>query len=173
MRNIYNPQCTSTCIPTTYGNALPTIGVNGNALELLGQCTEQTGISASGLSLYGLNANRTNDLNNVLALGQKSGVQLVQAAAGSLNSAMNIAKIIDQSANFTVNLGSRFWRGGLCSVAGSECCRRAKASGSGRLWKAAGPRGLRKTECRSQHADVARIPVRTPNRLSPAFANSI
>jgi uncharacterized protein (DUF1501 family) len=99
---IYNPQCTSLSIPTTYGNALPTIGVNGNSLELLGQCTEQTGISASGLSLYGLNANRTNDLTNVLALGQKSGVQLVQAAAGSLNSAMNIAKIIDQSANTPV-----------------------------------------------------------------------
>ncbi len=81
----------------SFGNQLPTIGVNGNSLQLLGHCTQQTGITAGQFGLAGLNDNRKKDLTNMLSLS--SGVTLVQAAEDSLKSAMQIAAIIDQTAN--------------------------------------------------------------------------
>jgi uncharacterized protein (DUF1501 family) len=97
---IYVPGCNASSSPQSFGNQLPTIGVNGNALELLGHCSEQAGISTGTLTLLGLDANRKQDLTNMLSLS--SGVTLVQAAAGSFKSALDIAKLIDQAANTPV-----------------------------------------------------------------------
>jgi uncharacterized protein (DUF1501 family) len=97
---IYAPGCTANSTPMSFGNQLPTIGVNGNAQLLLGHCTQQTGITSGSFGLVGLNDKRKNDLTNVLSLA--SGVTLVQAAADSFKSAMQIAAIIDQSANTPV-----------------------------------------------------------------------
>jgi uncharacterized protein (DUF1501 family) len=97
---IYVPGCTNTSQPQSFGNQLPTIGVNGNALELLGNCTEQTGITSGSIGLAGLDTNGKQDLTNMLSLS--SGVTLVQAASASFKSAMQIAAIIDQTANTPV-----------------------------------------------------------------------
>ena len=97
---IYAPGCTSQSTPTSFGNQLPTIGVNGNALGLQGYCTQQTGITSGSFGLVGLSDVRKNDLTNMLSLS--SGVTLVQAAETSLKSAMSIASIIDQSSNTPV-----------------------------------------------------------------------
>lgn len=98
---IYAPGCSNQSTPTTFGNQLPTIGVNGNALNLQGYCTEQTGITSGSFGLTsGLSAARKADLTNMLSLS--SGVTLMQAMQDSLKSAMNIATIIDQTSNTPV-----------------------------------------------------------------------
>jgi len=97
---IYAPGCNNQSSPTSFGNQLPTIGVNGNALELQGYCTEQTGIYSGSFGLGNLSDARKNDLTNMLSLS--SGVTLMQAAQNSLKSAMSIVNIIDQSANTPV-----------------------------------------------------------------------
>ena len=98
---IYVPGCNASSQPVSFGNQLPTIGVNGNALQLLGRCTQQTGITSSSLGLVsGLNDNRKKDLTNMLSLS--SGVTLVQAASDSFKAAMDIAAIISQASNTPV-----------------------------------------------------------------------
>jgi uncharacterized protein (DUF1501 family) len=97
---IYSPGCTVQSAPTTFGNQLPTIGVDGDALGLQGYCTEQTGIMSGSFGLTNLNTARLNDLTNMLSLS--SGVTLVQATQSSLKSAMSVANIINQSANTPV-----------------------------------------------------------------------
>jgi len=47
---IYVPGCSASSSPVSFGNQLPTIGVNGNSLELLGHCTAQAGISTGNLA---------------------------------------------------------------------------------------------------------------------------
>lgn len=97
---IYVPGCNANSSPQSFGNQLPAIGVSGNSLELLGHCTEQAGISTGSIALTGLDANRKQDLTNMLSLS--SGVTLVQAAQGSFKSALQIAALIDQASNHPV-----------------------------------------------------------------------
>jgi uncharacterized protein (DUF1501 family) len=92
---LYVPGCSSSSVPQTFGNELPTVGVAGNALMLQGQCTEQTGILTSSFGVNGLNAGRMADLTNMLSL--QSGVTLVQAAANTFKAALATAKIVDQA----------------------------------------------------------------------------
>lgn len=94
---LYVPGCSTNNSPASFGNQLPTIGVNGNAPELLGNCTQQAAIVPGSLGLTGLDATGKQNLTNMLSL--QSGVTLVQAANSSLTSAMQVASLVDQTAN--------------------------------------------------------------------------
>lgn len=92
--------CGAATTPMSFGNQLPTIGISGNSLELLGRCTQQTAISGSNFGLIGIDQTTKDGLTNMLSL--KSGVTLVQAAHDSLNSAIQVAKIVDQASSAPV-----------------------------------------------------------------------
>lgn len=97
---IYSPGCSSSSTPQTFGDRLPTIGVSGNSLELLGHCTQQTSITSGNFGVIGPDAATKDDLTNMLSLG--SGVTLVQAAQGGLASAIRVAGIVDKAAGTPV-----------------------------------------------------------------------
>ena len=97
---LYSPGCNLSSTPQAFGNQLPTIGVNGNSLELLGRCTQQTSISMGNFGIIGPDATTKNDLTNMLSLS--SGVTLVQAAESSLNSAIKVAGIVASASNTPV-----------------------------------------------------------------------
>ncbi len=85
----------------------PSIGISGNALQLVGQTTQQSAISTSN---FGLSAPATDAGSTALQqmLNLSSGVTLVQAAQNSLNSADAVAKAVDAALNGSTALGVTF-----------------------------------------------------------------
>jgi uncharacterized protein (DUF1501 family) len=95
--------CTLSGPQQTFGNVLPTVSVAGNSLMLLGSCTEESGISTGGLTVNGPAATTfSGDLNNLLQVSLKSGVTLVQSAASSFQSALEVASIINSASSTPV-----------------------------------------------------------------------
>jgi uncharacterized protein (DUF1501 family) len=89
--------------PQNFGNVLPSVSVAGNSLMLLGSCTEESGITPGGLTVNGPAGKAfSTDLNNLLQVSLKSGVTLVQSAAGSFTSALEVASIINSVSNSPV-----------------------------------------------------------------------
>ncbi len=85
----------------------PSIGISGNALQLVGNTAQQSSLSTSNFSLLmsptdpGAAA-----LQNMLQL--QSGATLVQAAQTSLQDAMSVAKAVDAAVNGSANIGVNF-----------------------------------------------------------------
>lgn len=89
----FNSNC-SAANPMTQQGFPPAIGISGNTLELIGNCTQPTTISGQ----FGISGNdgstigqaRIDGLTNMLSLDK--GVTLIQAAEASIGGAIQIAK---------------------------------------------------------------------------------
>jgi uncharacterized protein (DUF1501 family) len=97
---VYVPACTLSGPQATFGNVLPAVSVAGNSLMLLGSCVQESGMTTGGLTVSGPAASTYSaDLNNLLQVSLKSGVTLVQSAADSFQSALEVAKVINAASN--------------------------------------------------------------------------
>ena len=99
---IYVPGCSPTSSGGGYAGFPPSIGISGNALQLIGHCTQPTTVSTTNFGLIGMDHTPVSDarmagLQNMLSL--RSGVTLIQAAQSSMQSAIDVAKVIDQASN--------------------------------------------------------------------------
>jgi uncharacterized protein (DUF1501 family) len=85
----------------------PTIGISGNALQLIGQNTQPSTVNTSN---FGLVAPSTDPgsvaLQNMLSLS--SGVTLIQAAQKSLKDAVAVAQAVNAAVAGSANLGVTF-----------------------------------------------------------------
>ncbi len=97
---VYVSSCSLSGPQQTFGNVLPAVSVAGNALMLLGSCTQESGITTGGLAVQGPAATTyAPDLNNLLQVSLKSGVTLVQSASDSFRSALEVASVINSVSN--------------------------------------------------------------------------
>ena len=89
------------------GQVTPAIGISGNALQLVGQTTQQSAVSTSN---FGLSAPATDPGSSALTqmLSLNSGVTLVQAAQKSLTDAVSVAQAVDAALNGSAGLGVTF-----------------------------------------------------------------
>jgi uncharacterized protein (DUF1501 family) len=88
------------------------MGIGGNALQLVGKTTQQSAVGTSGFSLAtGLNDPRTAALLQMVNL--PSGVTLVQAAQNSLNTSLQVAKLVDDAVNSSGQIQTQFPNTGL------------------------------------------------------------
>lgn len=100
---IYVQGCGLNGPQVNFGNSLPAISVAGNSLMLLGACTQESGITTGGLTVNGPAASAYSpDLHNLLQVSLKSGVTLVQSAAESFKSALDVASIVNSASNAPV-----------------------------------------------------------------------
>ncbi len=86
---------------------LPTIGVSGNALQLIGETTQPSTVNTSSFSL---SAPATDPGSTALQnlLGLSSGATLIQAAQTSLSDAINVAQQVDSAIAASSSLGVTF-----------------------------------------------------------------
>src|SRR5271157_1008958 len=86
---------------------LPTIGISGNALQLIGETTQPSTVNNSSFALL---ASATDPgsiaLQNMLSLS--SGATLIQAAQNSLKDAINVAQEVDAAVAASTSLGVTF-----------------------------------------------------------------
>jgi uncharacterized protein (DUF1501 family) len=85
----------------------PSIGLSGNALQLVGQNTQQSAVGTRNFGLTtGLNDPRTSALLQMVNLA--SGVTLIQAAQKSLNAAVEVAQVVDNAVNSAGQIQTQF-----------------------------------------------------------------
>jgi uncharacterized protein (DUF1501 family) len=85
----------------------PTIGISGNALQLIGANTQPSTVNTSNFSLVAPATDPgTTALQNMLTLS--SGVTLVQAAQNSLKDAISVAQTVDAAIGGSASLGVTF-----------------------------------------------------------------
>jgi uncharacterized protein (DUF1501 family) len=86
---------------------LPTIGISGNALQLIGETTQPSTVNTSSFSLL---APATDPGSVALQnlLGLSSGVTLIQAAQDSLKDAIDVAQAVDAAVASSASLGVTF-----------------------------------------------------------------
>jgi uncharacterized protein (DUF1501 family) len=86
---------------------LPTIGISGNALQLIGETTQPSTVNTSSFSLVAPAADPGSvALQNMLGLS--SGVTLIQAAQNSLKDAIAVAQEVDAAVAASSSLGVTF-----------------------------------------------------------------
>jgi len=86
---------------------LPTIGISGNALQLIGETTQPSTVNTTSFSLLAPSTDPgSTALQNMLGLS--SGVTLVQAAQTSLKDAISVAQSVDAAVAASTSLGVTF-----------------------------------------------------------------
>ena len=86
---------------------LPTIGISGNALQLIGETTQPSTVNTSSFSLL---ASATDPGSTALLnlIGLSNGVTLIQAAQKSLKDAINVAQEVNAAVAASTSLGVTF-----------------------------------------------------------------
>ena len=86
---------------------LPTIGISGNTLQLIGEATHPSNVSTNNFSLVAPATDPgSTALQNMLSLS--SGVTLIQAAQNSLKDAIAVAQAVDAAVAGSASLGVTF-----------------------------------------------------------------
>ena len=86
------------------------IGITGNALQLIGATTQPSAINGN-IALEGSDHTPASDARNAALdqiLNLESGVTLIQAASGALKGAIDVAKLVDNAVNSSTPIATAF-----------------------------------------------------------------